>query len=106
MTTFRVGILIISTTAAKSESEDLTTVALTNLFDSANTQSEAANWNVVKTRIVPDEPDRIKDALLEWSDGPKEEAMNLVVTSGGTGFAMTDNTPEVGEISPRKLGES
>lgn len=105
MTAFRVGILIVSTTAAHGESEDLTTAALTNLFESANTQSEATNWDVVKTKIVPDEPERIKDALLEWTDGPKEEALNLVVTSGGTGFAVTDNTPEVGKISAMELEE-
>uniref|UniRef100_A0A8D3CSF9 Gephyrin n=1 Tax=Scophthalmus maximus TaxID=52904 RepID=A0A8D3CSF9_SCOMX len=42
-------------------------------------------------KIVPDEIDEIKETLLEWCD---EEELNLILTTGGTGFAPRDVTPE------------
>ncbi|KAG7510340.1 gephyrin-like isoform X1 [Solea senegalensis] len=42
-------------------------------------------------KIVPDEIDEIKDTLLEWCD---EQELNLILTTGGTGFAPRDVTPE------------
>ncbi|KAI4803919.1 hypothetical protein KUCAC02_025564, partial [Chaenocephalus aceratus] len=42
-------------------------------------------------KIVPDEIDEIKDTLLEWCD---EQQLNLILTTGGTGFAPRDVTPE------------
>uniref|UniRef100_A0A672I4J1 Gephyrin n=1 Tax=Salarias fasciatus TaxID=181472 RepID=A0A672I4J1_SALFA len=42
-------------------------------------------------KIVPDEIDEIKETLLEWCD---EQELNLILTTGGTGFAPRDVTPE------------
>uniref|UniRef100_A0A671WYF4 Gephyrin n=1 Tax=Sparus aurata TaxID=8175 RepID=A0A671WYF4_SPAAU len=42
-------------------------------------------------KIVPDEIDEIKETLLEWCD---ELELNLILTTGGTGFAPRDVTPE------------
>ncbi|TRY55846.1 hypothetical protein DNTS_035048 [Danionella cerebrum] len=42
-------------------------------------------------KIVPDEIDEIKDTLLDWCD---EKELNLILTTGGTGFAPRDVTPE------------
>uniref|UniRef100_G3PIJ1 Gephyrin n=1 Tax=Gasterosteus aculeatus aculeatus TaxID=481459 RepID=G3PIJ1_GASAC len=42
-------------------------------------------------KIVPDEIDEIKETLLEWCD---EQQLNLILTTGGTGFAPRDVTPE------------
>lgn len=47
---------------------------------------------VVKVRkIVPDEVDIIKETLIEWCD---KESINLIITTGGTGFAPRDVTPD------------
>lgn len=46
---------------------------------------------IVATRIVPDEEEVIKSVLLEWSNG---ELMDVILTTGGTGFAKRDVTPE------------
>lgn len=46
---------------------------------------------VVAEDVVPDERDRIAARLRAWSDDPR---IGLVVTSGGTGFAERDVTPE------------
>uniref|UniRef100_A0A8C7X5P3 Gephyrin n=1 Tax=Oryzias sinensis TaxID=183150 RepID=A0A8C7X5P3_9TELE len=43
-------------------------------------------------KIVPDEIDEIKETLLDWCD---EKELNLILTTGGTGFAPRDVTPEV-----------
>uniref|UniRef100_A0A667XUP5 Gephyrin n=1 Tax=Myripristis murdjan TaxID=586833 RepID=A0A667XUP5_9TELE len=42
-------------------------------------------------KIVPDEIDEIKETLLDWCD---EQELNLILTTGGTGFAPRDVTPE------------
>ena len=45
----------------------------------------------VERAIVPDEPDEISAALRHWAD---ETAVNLVLTTGGTGMTTRDVTPE------------
>src|SRR6267142_864914 len=46
---------------------------------------------VLATKILPDDVHAIADALREFAD---REDVNLIVTTGGTGFAPRDNTPE------------
>uniref|UniRef100_A0A8B9K3M0 Gephyrin n=1 Tax=Astyanax mexicanus TaxID=7994 RepID=A0A8B9K3M0_ASTMX len=42
-------------------------------------------------KIVPDEIEEIKETLVDWCD---EKELNLILTTGGTGFAPRDVTPE------------
>uniref|UniRef100_A0A2K6GCC9 Gephyrin n=1 Tax=Propithecus coquereli TaxID=379532 RepID=A0A2K6GCC9_PROCO len=42
-------------------------------------------------KIVPDEIEEIKETLIDWCD---EKELNLILTTGGTGFAPRDVTPE------------
>ena len=49
------------------------------------------DWEVVYTSMVPDEPDQIQAELIHCAD---ELGVDLVLTTGGTGFAPRDNTPE------------
>jgi molybdopterin adenylyltransferase len=51
----------------------------------------AAGWEVVETRLAPDDAGAIRAALESFAD---ESAVDLVVTSGGTGFSPRDVTPE------------
>jgi len=46
---------------------------------------------VVATRVLSDDPDPLADALREFADWRN---VNLIVTTGGTGLAPRDNTPE------------
>src|SRR5271168_3468580 len=53
---------------------------------------EAAGFEVTTRRIVPDEPDAIRAAILDVIDGNQADA---IVTTGGTGIAPRDRTYEV-----------
>ena len=52
---------------------------------------EQAGYEVVCRAIVPDEQDQIEAKLREIADGGE---VQLLVTTGGTGFAPRDVTPE------------
>jgi gephyrin len=93
--TLRAAILIISDTAFADNSTDKAGLTLTDVFTTQSTTS----WNVVETKIVPDDVGEIQRAVLGWTDGLLGEegsaGVNCVITSGGTGFAVRDGTPEV-----------
>jgi molybdopterin biosynthesis enzyme MoaB len=91
-TRLKAGILIVSDTAAKDPTTDATGNVLRSTFD----QDGGESWEVTEVKIVPDSISEIQRSVLQWSDGAN--AVNLVITSGGTGFAIKDNTPEVGLI--------
>jgi molybdopterin adenylyltransferase len=82
--TIRVGILTVSDRSAKGERQDLSGPALS---DAVLEQG----WDVGRTAIVADEIDSIRSILVEWSDS---DGLDLILTTGGTGFAPRDVTPE------------
>lgn len=94
-TTLTAAVLIVSETASKDPSTDKCEPILRELFASA--KSNSSEWAVADVKIVPDDPLRIQQAVTQWTD--KEDFVNLVVTSGGTGFTGKDVTPEVCNIS-------
>ncbi len=51
---------------------------------------EKGGFSVISRTIVPDEQEVIERTLKQYAD----EGVNLVVTTGGTGFALRDVTPE------------
>ncbi|KKA29913.1 hypothetical protein TD95_001488 [Thielaviopsis punctulata] len=89
----RAAILVVSTTAAQDPSTDGCESTLKAVFDGA-----PWFWNVVDTKIVSDKTGDIQDAVKAWCDKTEDESIHLVVTSGGTGFAIADVTPEA--VSP------
>jgi molybdenum cofactor synthesis domain-containing protein len=48
-------------------------------------------WNVVHSRTVRDDCDEIANQLIEWADSGE---IDLILTTGGTGIAARDVTPE------------
>ena len=60
----------------------------------------AAGYQVTETVIVPDEQEEIQSALIRLAD---EKDIALIVTSGGTGFAPRDVTPEATMSVCRRL---
>ncbi|KAF7196685.1 Gephyrin [Pseudocercospora fuligena] len=88
MSKLRAGIIIISETATKDPSTDKGIPALREVFaDKGGDQ-----WTADDTSIVPDSVLDIQRAITKWTDAT--DPLNLVITSGGTGFAEKDVTPE------------
>ena len=52
---------------------------------------EAANHNVVARKIVIDDYDEIRNAIIPWCN---DESIDVVISTGGTGIAMRDVTIE------------
>jgi gephyrin len=52
--------------------------------------NDASVWSVSAQEVVPDEVSQIQAKLLSWS----ASGINFAVTTGGTGFAIRDVTPE------------
>ena len=80
-----VGILTISDGAARGERQDLSGENIRTLV------AQLPDAIVSAGAIVPDESDFITTVLREWSD---EKHLNLILTTGGTGLAPRDVTPE------------
>ncbi len=86
----RVAIITVSDSAAAGTREDLSGPAL---------ESRAAelNWTVLEKRIVPDDIEQISNAVAQ-------SRADVVLTTGGTGIAPRDVTPEaVRAIAEREL---
>lgn len=86
----KAAILVVSTTAAKDPSADSSGGVLKAVFETDG----AGQWEVVDTKIVGDVVLDIQRQISQWAD--QENPVNLIISTGGTGFATYDNTPEVG----------
>ncbi len=82
----RIGFVSISDRASSGVYADQGIPALTAWFARALTSPHA-----IESRLVPDEAPRIEAALIELVDARR---CDLVVTTGGTGPARRDVTPE------------
>jgi molybdenum cofactor synthesis domain-containing protein len=87
MTTFsiRVGILTASDRGHRGEYRDLSGPLIREMV------VERLGASVEREAIVPDSQATICQTLLAWTD---DERLDLVLTTGGTGFAPRDVTPE------------
>lgn len=81
----KIGILTISDRAARGEYEDQSGPALREMVQ------KHFGEDVDLTFVVPDEFIEIKRALEKWCDDAK---LDLILTTGGTGLAPRDVTPE------------
>ncbi len=82
----RVGIVTVSDRASRGEYQDLGGPAIIAWL----TQAIKTPWQAVP-RVIPDEQAVIEATLCELAD---QEKCSLVVTTGGTGPALRDVTPE------------
>lgn len=91
----RIGILTVSDRASRGEYEDKGGPAIHAWFSRVLTSP----WEAV-ARVIPDEQPEIEAALRELSD---VEGCSLIVTTGGTGPALRDVTPEATEAVCSKM---
>jgi molybdenum cofactor synthesis domain-containing protein len=82
--TIRFGILTLSDRSARGERADASGPALANLI-------QREGWSVVRQSLLPDDESAIREILTAWSDSGE---IDVVLTTGGTGFAPRDVTPE------------
>lgn len=85
----KAAILVVSETASKDATTDKCIPTLKEVFGNLGNDQ----WDVSETEIVPDSVLAIQKAIRNWTD--RENPINLVISSGGTGFATKDVTPEV-----------
>ena len=82
--TYTAAVITISDKGSRGERVDTSGPALCTIL-------KEAGWQVTYTSIIPDELEQIKAELIQCTD---EKAVNLVLTTGGTGFSPRDVTPE------------
>ena len=81
---FRLGVLTVSTAGFHGQREDTSGQAIREVL-------APPDYECVQYEVVPDEKDVIADRLARWAD---EGDADLIVTTGGTGVAASDVTPE------------
>ncbi|MDF1824495.1 MAG: MogA/MoaB family molybdenum cofactor biosynthesis protein [Verrucomicrobiales bacterium] len=81
--TIAVGIITVSDRASAGDYEDHGGPALRKA-------SESYGWNVLAEAVIPDDLDQIQRTVRAFSS----QGCGLVLTTGGTGVALRDVTPE------------
>jgi molybdenum cofactor synthesis domain-containing protein len=81
----RVGILTLSDRGAAGEYQDRSGPLIRELV------VKHLGAEVLEYRVIPDDFERMRDTLTRWAD---ESGLDLILTTGGTGFSPRDLTPE------------
>jgi len=82
--TIRFGILTLSDRSSRGERPDSSGPALARLV-------LTENWSIAKEALLPDNESAIRVILSEWADSGE---VDVILTTGGTGFSPRDVTPE------------
>lgn len=85
MEPIRLAILTVSDGVSRGEREDRSGDAIADW-------TARRGYDLAARAVVPDEPGRIAAALTAWAD--VDPAVDIVLTTGGTGFTERDVTPE------------
>ena len=81
---FKTAVLTLSDKGAAGEREDKSGPLIRQII-------EKENYLVVDQRVLPDEQKNIEETLIHLCDRLK---VDLILTTGGTGFSLRDRTPE------------
>lgn len=81
---FTAAVITLSDKGYKGERKDESGPAAAELL-------EKAGYRVVETVLLPDDPQMLKEHLIRLADSRQ---VDLILTSGGTGFSLRDQTPE------------
>jgi molybdopterin adenylyltransferase len=89
----RFGILTVSDRSARGQRPDASGPTLA-------VEIEAQGWQVVRQGLVPDDLSSIRDQLIAWSGAGD---VDVILTTGGTGFSPRDQTPEATQAVIERL---
>ncbi|MGI6119449.1 MAG: MogA/MoaB family molybdenum cofactor biosynthesis protein [Desulfosporosinus sp.] len=81
---FKVGVITVSDKVSRGEREDLSGPILIKLV-------QDLDGEVVEYVVLPDDQLLLAEKMRQWAD---ELCLDLILTTGGTGFSMRDVTPE------------
>lgn len=81
---FQAAVITLSDKGARGERKDESGPAAKEML-------EQAGYEVVELLLLPDEPLQLRKQLIRLAD---QRQLDLIVTSGGTGFSLRDQTPE------------
>ena len=103
---YKVGIITLSDKGSQGLREDQSGPAIRQMLEADGGDSDGcgtkdngtddrgqkgSRYQVVEELLLPDEPEQLKAALIRMSD---ENGLDLILTTGGTGFSPRDRTPE------------
>ena len=80
----RVGVITASDKGSRGEREDLSGPTLAKLV-------QEIGGEVVEYVVLPDDQALLAEKMRQWAD---ELSLDLILTTGGTGFSLRDVTPE------------
>ena len=83
-TGFKAAVIVLSDKGYKGERTDESGPLACSLL-------KQYGYELIESILIPDEPDMLKRELIRLSD---EVKVDLIITSGGTGFSVRDRTPE------------
>ena len=78
------AVITLSDKGAKGEREDKSGPVIVKML-------EEAGYEIIESNILPDEQKLLENELIRLSD---QRQVNLILTTGGTGFSERDLTPE------------
>lgn len=84
MNNVKIKVIVVTVSDSRSEADDVSGVTLADLLLTTGAE-------IVEKIIVSDDFEDLRNTLYRLTE--REDA-NLIVTTGGTGFAPRDNTPE------------
>ena len=87
----RVGIFTASDKGSRGERTDISGMVIKEL-------ASEQGFQVIEYVLLPDEQKQLEDIMISWCDSGK---VDLILTTGGTGFSVRDVTPE----ATKNIGE-
>ncbi len=90
---FKVGIIVASDKGSKGERLDLSGEVIKKIM-------LTEGYDVVDKLIIADEFDLLSQQMIKWSDSGE---VDLILTTGGTGFSKRDITPEATQLAIERV---
>ena len=88
---YKVGIITLSDKGSRGEREDQSGPAIREMLEGWNEKEGREIYEIGSEVLLPDDRILLEEMLCGMAD---EEGMNLILTTGGTGFSPRDITPE------------